>query len=359
MIIAFDITQSIYGTGVSAYITNLIAAFDKLKPDNLYFKFFAFTKGKLSSLKNLKTKYQSNPNFSFYLFPLPEKIRHLSLKLKLDPSYLIGSYDLLHTPDWVGYHTKKPTLATIHDLAIHHYPQTFPKTIISHQTRYLNWAAHTATHIICVSNTTQTDLHHFYPNTQTKTTVIYEANPFEFDSPANWGQVVDNYSILTSQKYFITIATLEPRKNLNHLIKAFIQTKLPNHQLLIAGKIGWGRVKKISHPQIKFLGYVPSNYLITLLHHSQGLLYTPLWEGFGLPITAAIDYNLPILTSNQGATAEIAPPSAVLVNPFDVSDITQGIIKLTQLPKPKYKSPFSWLETARLTLQLYHHILKS
>ena len=359
MIIAFDITQSIYGTGVSAYITNLIAAFNKLKPDNLYFKFFAFTKGKLSQLQKLKHQYRLNPNFSFYLFPLPEKTRHLSLKLKLDPSLLIGTYDLLHTPDWVGYHTSKPTLATIHDLAIHRYPQTFPTTIITHQTRYLNWAASKAHHLICVSKTTQTDLHHFYPQTKNKTTLIYEANPFEFDSPTNWDQVARNYQISPAQKYFITIATLEPRKNLNRLIKAFIQAKLPNYHLFIAGKTGWGRVKKVHHPQIKFLGYVSSNQLITLLQHSKGLLYIPLWEGFGLPIAAAIDYNLPILTSNQGTTAEIAPSSAILVDPYNISDITQGIINLSKLPKPQYQSPFSWLKTARLTLQLYHHILKS
>ena len=359
MIVAFDITQSIYGTGVSAYITNLIAAFDKLKPPHTHFKFFAFSKGKFSQLKYLQHKYQSNPHFSFHLFPLPEKTRHLSLKLKLDPSFLIGSYDILHTPDWIGYHSSKPTIATIHDLAIHHHPQTFPTTIISHQTRYLNWATSKAYHLICVSKTTQSDLYHFYPNTKYKTIVIYEANPFEFDSPANWDQVAHNYQISSSQKYFITIATLEPRKNLDRLIQAFIQANLPNYHLFIAGKIGWGRVKKVHHPQIKFLGYVPSSQLITLLQHSQGLLYVPLWEGFGLPIAAAIDYNLPILTSNQGATAEIAPNSAILVNPYNVPDITQGITKLTQLPKPYYKLPFSWLKTARLTLQLYHHILKS
>ncbi len=360
MIIAFDITQLIYGTGVSVYISNLIEGLSRLNlGSNYQFKFFAFSRGGYAKLISFSQQYKEVPQFSFKFYPFPEKIRSLSLSLKIDPSILIGPYDLLHVPDWVGYQTKQPVLTTVHDLAIHRFPSLFHAEIVKKETKYLEWAANSSQRIICVSRTTRKDLHHYYPKAQEKTAVIYEADPFEFTQPSPYDQVTSKYKLLPRQKYFLSIATLEPRKNLKRLVQAFLAAKIPYHNLLIAGRIGWGDVKITSHPSIKLLGYVPASDLLTLLQHSSGLVYPSLWEGFGLPLAAAIAFNTPILTSSQGSMAEIAPSKAILVNPLETNSIIEGLKKLSLVKSVSYNNPFSWLKTAQETLDLYKTALRA
>ncbi|NOY14644.1 MAG: glycosyltransferase family 4 protein [bacterium] len=357
MIIAFDISQAAFGTGVGVYIINLITAWAKLNLKDVSFKFFGFSRGQFDKLTAIQTKFAHVPYFHFYIFPYPERVRVLSLKLRLDPSVLIGRYDLLHTPDWLGYYSHKPTVATVHDLAIHRFPYIFHTTIVKQQKKYLEWLSQKAAAVVCVSKTTQKDLRTYYPQTKNKAAVIYEANPFAYTKPADWSAARQKYGLEKQKKFFLSIATLEPRKNLTRLIKAFNQANLPGFDLLIAGKVGWGDVQLPPNPRLKLLGYIPSSDLVSLLKHSQGLVYPSLWEGFGLPIAAAADFQVPVLTSNLGSMAEIAPPSAVLINPLDVNDIAWGLKKLTRI-KPEPNHRFSWLTTAQRTLDLYHNILK-
>ncbi len=359
MIIAFDITQLIYGTGVSVYISNLIEGLSRLDlGSNYQFKFFAFSRGGYQKLVSFSQQYKKVSQFSFKIYPLPEKVRTLSLSLKIDPAIFIGPYDLLHVPDWVGYQTKQPVVTTIHDLAVHHFPSLFHTEIVKKETKYLEWAANLSQDIICVSRTTEKDLHYYYPQTKEKTIVIYEANPFEFTQPSSYDQVTSKYNLSPQEKYFLAIATLEPRKNLNRLVQAFLRAKIPHYNLLIAGRVGWGDVKISPHPSIKLLGYVPAPDLLTLLQHSSGLVYPSLWEGFGLPLAAAIASNTPILTSNQGSMAEIAPSKAILVDPLDINSIIEGLKKLSLIKSVSYKNPFSWLRTAQETLNLYKNTLE-
>ncbi len=361
MIVAFDISQYVYGTGVSIYIQNLIAGFSQIQVNGLEFKFFGFSRGRFDKLRKLRQKYQDQTNFKFYLLPWPERARSLSLRLKLDPKIIIGNYDLLHTPDWVGYHTSKPAVATVHDLTIHDYPSLFHEVIVKKQISYLSWLSQKATRIISVSQYTREKLKNYYPNSQGKIKVIYEADPFEFTSPTDWGRVRTKYKIKTGQKYFLSIATLEPRKNLNRLIQAFKQVKLKDYQLMIAGRVGWGNIKIEKDQQIKLLGYVPDSDLLSLLKKSAGLLYPSIDEGFGLPIAAAMAHQLPLVSSNLGSMKEISQdyPGAVLVDPLNTDSISQGITKLTQMPSSgsNFKTPFSWVTTASQTLSVYQEAL--
>ena len=357
MIIAFDITQAIYGTGVSAYITNLLIAISRLKPKSVRFKLFALTPTGRKRLKSWQQKLNS-AIFSFYFYPLPQRLRLLSLRFKVDPSLLIGKYDILHTPDWTGYYSRKPTIATIHDLAIYRYPKLFPKSILDQQKKYLSWASSEADRIICVSKASQKDFQTHYPQARAKTKLIYEANPFEFTLAADWNQVRSRYQLKAGEKYLIAIGTLEPRKNLSRLISGFIEAKLKGYKLLIAGKVGWGDIKIKKSKDVSFLGYVADNHLVSLLQHSQGLVYPSLWEGFGLPLAAGLNYQIPILTSNRGSMKEIAPKS-ILVNPLDYRSISKGLKQLVDVHKSQAgQNSFSWLKTGQETLNLYQNILK-
>jgi len=148
--------------------------------------------------------------------------------------------------------------------------------------------------------------------------------------------------------YLLYISTIQPRKNLERLIDAYLQSGVP-HQLVLAGKIGWLSdpiVNKISnldsHPtrergftpsqgegqNILLTNFIPDNEKAALLSGATALLYPSLHEGFGFPILEAQQCGLPVLTSSTSSCAEIAGDTAVLVDPLDTKAISQAIQQL-------------------------------
>jgi glycosyltransferase involved in cell wall biosynthesis len=110
---------------------------------------------------------------------------------------------------------------------------------------------------------------------------------------------------------------------------------------------------------IIFLDFVSDSILFQLLLHSKFLVYPSIYEGFGLPIVEAMSIGIPVLTSDIGATKEIARDSAVLINPYSVKSIRDGL-KILLLDQNLRQSlselgisrsaSFSWERTANLTL---------
>jgi glycosyltransferase involved in cell wall biosynthesis len=111
---------------------------------------------------------------------------------------------------------------------------------------------------------------------------------------------------------------------------------------------------------IDFLGHVSDSSLAELMQGARALLYPSLYEGFGLPVVEAMARGIPLLTSNIGATAEIAEGAAILVDPTNVDAIRDGLVRLLTEPellgalavqgRERAKS-FSWERTAQLTLE--------
>ena len=110
---------------------------------------------------------------------------------------------------------------------------------------------------------------------------------------------------------------------------------------------------------IEFLGQVDDGELSGQLQQAQLLAYPSLYEGFGLPVIEAMRLGVPVLTSDVGATQEIAADAACLVDPGSVSSIAQGLTSLLQSPTKRQQlaqkgraraAEFSWQKTAQLTL---------
>lgn len=363
MHIAIDISSLPYGTGVSVYAKELVLALKNLNTNHR----FTLVAGALKNAEVIRGWFKSNNfpnNFNLKTIPIAPKFQNLLwTNLNLFPiENWIENVDLVHSLDWSLGIGKKPTLITVHDLFFllapdiqkHPYQKVLKKRISKAKQANLS--------VIAVSKTTKNDLINLFDYPDNRIQVIYEA------CPSNWGKLSQETQAKFITKYhlnfpyLIAVSTLEPRKNLQRLIEAFLHLKT-NHKLVIVGKIGWGDIYIPSSDKIIKLGYVPDSDLEHIWQNSNGYLYPSLYEGFGLPILQSYKLGVPVLTSNISATCEIAKDGAILVDPYSIESIAKGIKTLISMDQNQLgvlvskgrniNSQFSWEKTAKQTLTLY------
>lgn len=309
--------------------------------------------------------------------------------------------DVLFIPAHTLPLIKKPglkTVVTVHDLGAEYLPQTHQLK----QRLYLNFMTHyqlkSATHLIAVSQATKNDLVKKIGIPVKKISVVYEAYNQELFKPIKGIQLyqtLKNYN-LEPGHYYLFVGTIQPRKNLERLIRAYtlfargpagnqphptsslslravdgVPRLLPplasKPILVLAGSKGWLAEDIYRLPKelgieekVKFLGYVPDKDLPALYSGAQAFLFPSLFEGFGLPILEAMACGCPVLTSNISSMPEIARKAAILVDPYSVEDIAQGIerIKLIKAGFGQVKK-FSWEKCAKETLTVLEKITNS
>jgi glycosyltransferase involved in cell wall biosynthesis len=140
--------------------------------------------------------------------------------------------------------------------------------------------------------------------------------------------------------------------------------------LLIIGREGWKctdileRLHK-EDPLVRWLKYVPSDDLPSILRCASGLVFPSLYEGFGLPVLEAFAAELPVITSNVTSLPEVAGNAALLVDPYDCENITwamQTLIEDTALARNLQQAglcrarEFTWDRTAQATIDIYRRL---
>jgi glycosyltransferase involved in cell wall biosynthesis len=228
-----------------------------------------------------------------------------------------------------------------------------------------------AQHIICISESTAKDITKFYGIPSNKITPILLAH----DS-AHFRPVIEEESQSRSKyPYFLYIGRHDPYKNISRLISAF--ANLPSkheYQLWLAGpsddrytpalktqiqELG------IAH-QVKFLNYVPYDELPKIISRAISLVFPSLWEGFGLPVLEAMACGTPVITSNLASMPEVAGDAAILVDPYDVNQLTDAMkmvgedfqlrSKLRQAGLARAQQ-FSWEKTGKATATVLERYL--
>ena len=144
-----------------------------------------------------------------------------------------------------------------------------------------------------------------------------------------------------NRPYFLFVGTLEPRKNLRRLLRAYASIPLHvrmNNLLVIAGGQGWGgvdvRALLVEHSlerDVLVVGYVSDAQLATLYAHALFLAMPSLYEGFGLPLLEAMSFGVPVLTSDSSSLPEVAGDAGILVNPLDEHSIAAALVDLLNL----------------------------
>jgi glycosyltransferase involved in cell wall biosynthesis len=263
-------------------------------------------------------------------------------------------------------------ILTIHDLVLYYYPETMAigNRILSHL--FFKMAVKKADAIIADSEATKDGFVDLYPCFKEKTTRIYPAGRILLSIEDKQQVIKDQAKEHVRQKfdihsdYILAVGTIEPRKNLPNLIKAFELLVSANknfvHSLVIVGKIGWGGVKMpLCDGKVKFLSYVSNEDLVSLYSGAAVFVMPSLYEGFGMPILEAMACGCPVITSNVSSMPEVAGDAAILVNPHDIKAIANAMNNVLndktlqesmQERGVRNVERFSWKKTAQETMKI-------
>jgi len=263
--------------------------------------------------------------------------------------------DVYHSPNYIlPIAVRCPSVVTVHDLA---YMESSLHRIRSHL--YLSaltaLAIRKATRIICPSTFTRAELVRHYPALADRIRVVGEGVDDRFSPQPQ--KSVDRFRdrLGLHRPYVLFVGTVEPRKNIARLIRAFDAAVARHgfeHELVIAGNSGWrnGDVQleiSLARARVRLLGYVADQDLALLYSGADLFAYPALYEGFGLPPLEAMACGTPVLTSNQGALPEVVGDAAVMVDPQDEQAIATAISDLLGDPARRARLKQLGLEQAK------------
>ena len=359
MKIGIDISQVVYGTGVSKYTNNLVNALLKLDQKNEYI----FFGGSLRRVEDLRKFHKSLAgNSVLKTFPISPVIADFIWnKLHIFPiENFLGDIDIFHSSDWSqppARHTRRVT--TIHDLIPLLYPAESHGEVVGAHTKRLKWVTKEADRVIAVSEATKRDIVKHLGIPEKKITVVYEAPDFLVKKMGERqiGEMREKYNL--PNEYLLAVGA-NPRKNIERIAQAV--SKINNAPPLVV--IGRKIDINITSYNIIWLGYVNNDRdYSTILSGASVLVYASLYEGFGLPILDAFTCEIPVVTSNLSSMKEVAGGAAVLVNPLDVLEISHGIEKALATRSDLVKKglarvkQFSWEKAAHETLAVYEEVV--
>lgn len=291
------------------------------------------------------------------------------------PRYIKRSgFDLFHGTNYdVPLWRRCATVLTIHDLSLLLHPGTHRKRSVSRARRRLPVMMRAADAIITPTESVRREVCEHFKTSDAKVFAVPEAaracfRPIDFAATE-----IARRRLGVNNDFLLTVGTIEPRKNLVTLVRAFeeVARVLPesNLQLVIAGGRGWlsGPIfqmmeKSPARDRIVLTDYLHDDDLRALYGSCRAFVYPSLYEGFGLPPLEAMACGAPVIASRIPALAETTGDAALLFDHTSANDLAQKILALVgdenatqKLSKAGLKraSEFSWEQTAQLTLNVY------
>ena len=262
-----------------------------------------------------------------------------------------------------AYLSRRKTIVVVHDLAVFVEKKAKPtlKTKLMEKIFLPLIAQRKNIHFVCVSKSTKIDLARLFKIEPNKIAVVYPA-PFlvSKDLPAN--QIVQKKYQL-AKRFILFVGTIEPRKNIENLIKAY--NLLPPAEkkvvpLIIVGKVGWdaGSVDRLIgqlklEKNIRKIGFLDDKILPVVYRLATIFVYPSWYEGFGLPVLEAMAQKTPVITSNVSSLPEIVGDAALTVSPSDYQSLAQQIHQLLSDGKVHdHYSRLAYLQSQKFNWQL-------
>lgn len=355
MKIAID-TQTTLGqkSGFGFYVKNLIEALANVDPRDEYVL-----------IKPLTEKDFSTPKRLFWdQVTFPKR----ASKAKVD---------LLHQPCFSAplfYRGK--VVVTCHDLISIFFPKNLPLASRLFYSKWMPFSYRRADMIIAISEHTKRDIMALLKIPESKIRVIHSAASKDFRpirSKAILAKVQKKY--LTGKNYLLHVGTLEPRKNLPFLVRAYALAVREgiDAKLVITGKKGWyyeGLFRLVDelhlNDKVIFTGYVAEHDLPALYSGARTFVFPSIYEGFGLPPLEAMACGTPVISSNTSSLPEVIDKAGILLPPKDERLWAKNIFKVlkdSRLGKTlsemglRQARKFSWEETARKTIEVYEEVV--
>ncbi|MHA1380624.1 MAG: glycosyltransferase family 4 protein [Candidatus Helarchaeota archaeon] len=336
MNIAIDLTSiPNQKTGVGKYATALVDALGKFDNENHY---WIFVKKNQVNEFNPKKK-------NFHIIECSNLLnlkvfRVLWEQFLLPFIVLIKKIDILHS---IHYTTpflfSLRRIITFHDMTFFILPKkhTLLKRIFFKL--IIPFSAKRADRIISVSESTKKDIESILKVSGRKIDVVYEIidsiyRPIEKKNLIL--EIKKKYGIYNN--FILYVGTLEPRKNVSGLIRAYHNLVLSRNivqDLVIIGKKGWGyeeifkTVKDLNlGDRVVFTGYVPDSELVYFYNAAEIFIYPSFYEGFGIPPLEALACGTPTISSNISSMPEVVGDAGILIDPSNTKELSQMIFKL-------------------------------
>ena len=329
-------------TGVGWYEWNLLTALDR-RNDGLVFNLYGHTF--LAPADPPAPNVPGNHHMRLRAHHLPPDLLVPSgptlalLRLIVEPIFrLLDNNDVLWAPNFFVPSRQLPfgrtSVATVHDLAFAVMPETVSPETLRDLRAHLPTTLYRSDRLIAVSEATAGDMVEHLEANPRRIHVVHEGIDPEF---AAQGSGDADHSDLPS-RYLLFVSTLEPRKNVSGVVKAFELVASWGYQghLVLVGRWGW-RTEGIRREletspvraRILHLDYVERSRLPSLYRKADALLFPSWMEGFGLPLLEAMACGTPVITSGRSAMPEVAGPAAIYVDPADPHNIATAVTSLT------------------------------
>lgn len=259
---------------------------------------------------------------------------------------------------------------TVHDLSVIRLPETHPDDRVKFFNKNIHQSIEKAQKIFTDSNFTKNELIDIYsisPNIIQTITLGADMYDISITKQKAISEIIP-YNI-KYKSFILCIATIEPRKNIINLIRAYkklpekIKTKYP---LILVGSRGW-KCEKIfelihsSDSTIMYFGYLNNTQIASFYKSASFFVYPSIYEGFGLPVAEASYFKLPLLISDIPVFRELFP-NANFFNPYDIDHLFQKIKdtiesfedrELTNKTINQKNYDMTWQETAIKTFASY------
>ena len=279
--------------------------------------------------------------------------------------------DVLWSPSNTGpIYCNAKHVVTMHDFATLDHPEWTSKSFSTLYRCILPRLAKRADAIIAISEYTKSRILHHTGIDESKISVIKNGvdDRFFIQSEKDFKSYIMPKYKLPSERYILTVSSIEPRKNIGSLLRAWekIQHKIDDDIWLVL--VGRQNPKVFSDAglnnipeRVCFTGFVEDEDLAAIYQNTLLFSYVSLYEGFGLPPLEAMAAGVPVLTSNTTSIPEVVGDKAVIVNPLSVSEIAENLLVLLgsdllrnklSLAGIEHAKQFSWKTAAEQTFNL-------
>ena len=277
------------------------------------------------------------------------------LSLLLSDFKALGSqsgHQVVHFPTYPPRGKKINTLQviTLHDLTWWKYPETASFLGNNYYKQNMTKAIFQSDVIICPSDSIKNEIVNQFSIIPNKVKTIPHGNslPMGIKQKPN-------------KQYFLSIGTVEPRKNLDFYAQAIKELGLiSNFEFIHVGRPGWGKLPGI----LKSVNSNNDQDLANLITNATAVVIPSIYEGFGLPVLEAHAQGIPVVISNSGALVELSNSSDKIFELGNLASLVESLKYFAESEKKlqsneiAFAKSFTWLKSAELHVETYLGLLK-
>ena len=355
--------------GINGYIANLLRALPQADP-TLHYTLFVGAQARPPTHPRVQVR-RSRWNTT-------APLRRILWEQLAQPWALMRERPaLLHALAFVSpVLSRTPSVVTVYDLSFIHYPERLPAARRLYLRLLTRWSCARARRVIAISRSTAHDLVQTFGLSPDKIDVALPGVGAHF-APQPPSAVADFRARRgLPERFLLFVGTLEPRKNLPVLLRAYAQLPARDRaavHLVLAGARGWmtgeifATLERLNlGANVHFPGYVPAEELPLWYSAAEVLVYPSVFEGFGLPVLEALACGTPALVANASSLPEALGEGGLLLPPHDVTAWRDALTRAIHDPDwrayarargLRHAARFSWARTAAQTVASYRQAL--